>query len=52
MAAKLNILVCDMETAMQESAKHVSPFIWFTPRADYHGSVWKSQGRADYRQRD
>jgi len=23
MAAKLNILVCDMEAAMQESAKHV-----------------------------
>lgn len=30
MAAKLNILVCDMEQSMQDSAKHVSFLTWWS----------------------
>jgi len=43
MASKLNILVCDMETTMQDSAKHVRNIDKFTLLVvDYYGSFWKS----------
>lgn len=51
MAAKLNILVCDMEAAMQESAKHVSD-VSILEFSDHHGGLRKSQRRTHHSQRD
>lgn len=45
MSAKLHILVCDMEPAMQDSARKVSRSPQgFISRVDYHGCLRASTG--------